>query len=195
MYLYVYVCMHVCRFLHVRICVFIQGVRKGLQAIRDYSAHLSKYRFSANIRPETNTCWDRDDDHVISTADAQTDSHAFQHNFQSFVAQRCALCRKFLVSLKPTERYSPLFAVISLSHWWALNKPKSSSVPTTKNPEDWGQEIVQASWLCPRVLFTAHQKSGSGAVWQCGDVPSCMNHMWCWRSTCSKSGVPANHSP
>jgi hypothetical protein len=52
------------------------------------------------------------DVHVITTADALHGSHAFQHNFQLFVAPRCALCRNFLVSFESPGRHSLLVAVI-----------------------------------------------------------------------------------
>jgi hypothetical protein len=56
------------------------------------------------------------DIHAICTADAVCGSHAFEHNFQLFVAQRCTLCQKFQVSHGSPNRYSILIAVIPLSH-------------------------------------------------------------------------------
>jgi hypothetical protein len=148
---------------------------------------------------EANTCWDMGDFRVISTADALCGSHAFQHNFQLFVAQKYALCRKFLVALEFPDRNSVLVAVIPLSHWSALNTPTSLGVPTAKNPEDLGQGIVQASWLGLRVLSTVHRKSGSGAVWQCGENEVVPHHAW---TTCVVVDEEAhvlrvlvNHSP
>jgi hypothetical protein len=54
--------------------------------------------------------------HVASKADALCGSHAFQHNFQPFVAQRWVLCQKFLVSLESPDRHSLLAAVVPPSH-------------------------------------------------------------------------------
>jgi hypothetical protein len=47
--------------------------------------------------PETSVCWDMGGVRVIPTADALRGFHAFQHNFQLFGAQRCALGRTVLV--------------------------------------------------------------------------------------------------
>jgi hypothetical protein len=74
--------------------------------------------------------------HVISTADALCGSHAFQHNFQLFVAQKCVLLKKFLVSLKSPGKHSVFIAVLPLSYSSGLNTPKSLGVPTAKNRED-----------------------------------------------------------
>jgi hypothetical protein len=84
----------------------------------------------------------------------------FNRTFSSSL-QRCEICRKFLVSLESPDRHSLLAAVIPVSHWSALYTPKYLRVLTAKNPEDWGQEIVQASGLGLRVLSTAHRKPGS----------------------------------
>jgi hypothetical protein len=54
--------------------------------------------------------------HVISTTDSLYGSHAFQHNFRLFVAQRYTHCRKFLVSIESPDKYSLLVAVVPLSH-------------------------------------------------------------------------------
>jgi hypothetical protein len=150
------------------------------------------------MRPETSVCWDMGDVHVISTADALCGSHAVQHNFQLF-AQRGPIWRKFLGLLESPHRHSLLVAVIPLSHRSALNTRKSLGVPIAKNPEDWGQGIVQASWLGLRVLSTAHRESGSGAVWQCGENEAVSHHAW---TTCvvvdEEAHVPrvlVNYSP
>jgi hypothetical protein len=42
---------------------------------------------------------------VNSTANALCGSHAFQHNFQLFVAQRCIICRILLLLLESPERH------------------------------------------------------------------------------------------
>jgi len=41
---------------------------------------------------------------------------------------------------------------------------------TAENPEDWGQVIVQASWLGLYVQSTVDRKFGSSAAWQRGDA-------------------------
>jgi hypothetical protein len=51
--------------------------------------------------------------HVISAADAPRGCHA--HNFQPFVAQKCVLFQKFLVSLPSPDIHFLLVAVIPLS--------------------------------------------------------------------------------
>jgi hypothetical protein len=152
------------------------------------------------ICPETNACWDMGDVHVISTAHALCGSHAFQHNFQLFVARRCALCRWFLVSLESHDRHSLLVAlIIPPSLWSALNTPKTLRAPTAKNPEDEGQRIVQVSWLGLRVLFTVHRKSGPFAASQCGDNEVVPHHAWTTRVAVDEEAhvrrVLVNHSP
>jgi hypothetical protein len=82
------------------------------------------------------------DDLVISTADAPCGCHAFQHNFQVFIAQRCALYRKFLVSLESPDRHSLLVAVKLQSHWSALNTPKDLDVSTAKI------QRIKVRWSC-----------------------------------------------
>jgi hypothetical protein len=67
-----------------------------------------------------------------STAGALYVSQAFQHNFKLFVAQKCTLHRKFLVSLESSERHSLLVIVTPLSHRSALSTPKLLGVPTAK---------------------------------------------------------------
>jgi hypothetical protein len=84
---------------------------------------------AVDICPELSTLWDTGDVRVISTADAPCGSHAFQHNFQLFIAQRCALCRKCLVSLVSPYRHSLLVAVIPLNHWSALNTSTNLMYP------------------------------------------------------------------
>jgi hypothetical protein len=44
--------------------------------------------------------------------------------FQLFVAQKCALCRKFLLPLESPDRNSVLVPVTLLIYWSALNMPK-----------------------------------------------------------------------
>jgi hypothetical protein len=106
--------------------------------------------------------------------------------------------------------------LLPLSYWSALNAPKSSAVSTTKVPEEWGQEIVRASWVGLRVLATVHRKSGSDAVRQWGGASSSMNtsgsgaasesgehevvphHAWITCVIDEESHVPrelVNHSP
>jgi hypothetical protein len=143
------------------------------------------------VCPETVARWDMGDVRVISATDTVRGSHAFQHNFQPIVAQRCAL--------QSHDRHSLLVAVIPVSHWSALNEPKPLGVPTAKSPEDWGQEIVQASWLDLRVLSTVHRKSSLGGVWQCGENEVMPHHAW---TTCvvadEEAHVPRvllHHSP
>jgi hypothetical protein len=111
--------------------IHIQDVKKRLQALRGYEP-----KSPSQHSPETSDCWHMGDVRVISTADALCGSHAFQHNFQLFITQRCALYWKFLVWLKSPDRHSLLIALIPLSHWSALNTPKPLGVPTAKNPED-----------------------------------------------------------
>jgi hypothetical protein len=117
----------------------------------------------------------------------------------AFVAQRCALCRKFLLTFESHGRDSPLVVVIPSSHWSALNALKSLDFATTKNPEDYGQRIVQVSWLDLCILSTVHRKSGSGAVWQRGENEAVPHRAW---TTCvvvdEEAHVPrvlVNHSP
>jgi hypothetical protein len=113
---------------------------------------------------------------MISTADAQCGSHELRHSFQLFVTKRRTLSRKFVLSFKSPDRLSLLVAVMPLSHWSALNITKILGVTTATSPEDWGQGIMQANWLCLHVLSTVHRKSGPG-IWQCGEnvVP---HHTW-----------------
>jgi hypothetical protein len=94
----------------------IQGVKKGFPAVKRYSTHLNEQKFPLNICPESSACCDMCDIRVISTANAPCGSHTFQHNFQLFVAQKCVLHRKFLVSLESPGRHSLLIAVMPLSY-------------------------------------------------------------------------------
>jgi hypothetical protein len=87
--------------------------------------------------------------------------------------------------------HSLLVAVIPASQRSALHTPRLLGVHTARSPEDWGQEIVKASWLGLPVLSTVHKKCGSGV----GSASSCANHMSChrWTGTSSKStGIPLN---
>jgi hypothetical protein len=128
--------------------------------------------------PGTSACWDIGDVRVISTADSLCDSPAFRRNFQLFVVHRCALCSKFLVLLESPNSHSPRVALIPLSRWSSLNTQKSLGVQTANNSEDWGQGIVEASWLAIRALSTVNRKSGSGAVWQWGENELVPHHAW-----------------
>lgn len=128
---------------------------------------------SQSILPEAHPCWDMGETHVIFTADALCVYHAFQLNFQLFIAQRCPLCRKFLVI---SWRYSQLCAVIFLSHWSALDRTNYLSVTTAKsqmiNP---GDRALKFNGL--RFLSIVDRKSGAGTVRKCGGC-------W-WRRTYS----------
>jgi hypothetical protein len=113
-------------------------------------------------------------------------------------AQRCALCRKFLVSLEPLT-HSLLGAVVSVSHWSALNTPKSLGIPKAKKSRGLrsGGRAGQLTGL--RVLSTVNRKSGSDAVWQCGENEVVLHHAW---TTCvvvdeeaHVPGVLVNRSP
>ena len=70
---------------------------------------------------------------VISAADAPRGSHA--HNVQLFVAQKCVLFQKVLVSLQSPDIHFLLVAVIPLSDWSALNTPEYLGVSTVKSPD------------------------------------------------------------
>jgi hypothetical protein len=88
---------------------------------------------SVNTRSEISVCYDMGDVRLISTADVLCGSHAFQHNFQHFVAQMCSLCLKSPVSLNFRERLSLLIAVIHLNYLSALNTPTILGVATAKD--------------------------------------------------------------
>jgi hypothetical protein len=107
---------------------------------------------------------------VLSKAGPLCGSHSFQNNCQLFGTQTRAICRKFLVSLEFPDRHSLLIAAMPLSHWSPLN--------IARNPEYWGQEIVQASWLSRSILSPTHRKSYSCAVWQCGENEVIPRHAW-----------------
>jgi hypothetical protein len=83
-------------------------LNKGLQVLRGYITHLKKQKIPSQSM--SGCCSVRE----ISTADALCGSHTFQHNFELFIAQRCALCLKLLVSLESPDRHSLLVAVIPL---------------------------------------------------------------------------------
>jgi hypothetical protein len=53
---------------------------------------------------------------LIFTADALYGSHAFEHNSQLMVAQRCTIRLKFLLLLESPDRNSLLVATMPLSH-------------------------------------------------------------------------------
>jgi hypothetical protein len=173
-------------------------LRKGLQAQRGYSTYLNEQKFQVSVCPGTTAYWDMGDVCVISTADAVCGSHAFQHNFQLFIAQRCTLLKisgftwifwqEFCICCFNTSK-----SLMSAEY------TKSLVVPTTKNAEAWDQGIVQASWLGLCVLATVHLKSGLGAVWHCGESEVVSHHA---RSTYvvidEEAHVPrelVNHSP
>jgi hypothetical protein len=144
-----------------------------------------------NVCPETSACWDTGYVRVISTADALCGSHAFQHNFQLFAAQKFALCRKFLVSLESPDTFSTRCCNTSKSLIGA-EYTKVFRCPHSQNPKDQGQEIVQASWLGLRVLSSVHRESGSGIVWPCGENEVVPHNAWTTcavvdEETCSKS--------
>jgi hypothetical protein len=88
------------------------------------------------------------------------------------------------------QPFSALYHNTSVNLSSAPNTPKPSGVSATKSAEDWGQEIVQASWLAFRFLSTVH-RNGSAGVWQCRDN-EVSHHAWTtlcsrWRRwTCSK---------
>jgi hypothetical protein len=75
-----------------------------------------------SVCPETSTCRHTGDVEVISTAVALCGSHSFQRSFQVFAAQRCVLCRRFLV------HSNLLTGILCL----VLNTPKSLDVPAAK---------------------------------------------------------------
>jgi hypothetical protein len=99
--------------------------------------------------PEINACWEMGDVHMMSTVDVLRGSHAFQHNFQLFSTQRCALCWKFLVSLEFRDRHSLFIAVTPLSHWLSLHTPKSLSVPHRKKSRLLRSADCAGSASCP----------------------------------------------
>jgi hypothetical protein len=144
------------------------------------------------------SCGSHGDVRVVSTADVSCGSHAFQHYSALSRTKVRALSKIHGFTWIAWQIFSNL-AVIPLNHWSALNTLKSLRVPADKNPRDWSQEIVQASWLGLRVLSTAHRKSGSGAVWQWWDNEVVPHHAWV---TCvvtdEQTHVPrvlAKHSP
>jgi hypothetical protein len=101
---------------HWNMYICVQGVKKGLQALRGYSVHLIEQK-SPSQHMNRHQCLQRDMSNVCVISIA---SHAFKHVFQPFVAQMGAFCWKFLVPLESPNRHSLLIAIISLSHWWAL---------------------------------------------------------------------------
>jgi hypothetical protein len=126
------------------------------------------------------------------SCDALCGSHAFQHNFHPFVAQRCVLCRKFLVSLESPDRLSPLVAVIHLSHWSVLNTPKSLGVPRAKKSRGLRSGDHAGQLTGPPRPIHCSSKAWFGcclAIRRKWDgAPSCKNRMCCrwWRGTCYK---------
>jgi hypothetical protein len=111
---------------------FYTGCKKGTQAWRGCRTQMSK-EVPVNICAETCDCWDTGGVLVISTAHALCDSYAFQHNFQLFVAQKCALSRKFLVSLEFPDRHSVLVALIPLKLLIGVEYTKVFSCPHNQN--------------------------------------------------------------
>jgi hypothetical protein len=88
---------------------------KILKCAKIPSEHMSRNKFLPNV------C----NVHVISTADPLYCSHVFQHNFQSFIAQRCALCWKFLVSLRSLIDILSAHCCNTFKSQLTLNTPKS----------------------------------------------------------------------
>jgi hypothetical protein len=119
--------------------------------------------------------------------------------FPYMSTQLSALRRTEVRTLLKIPGYTRIsWQAFSTRCWSALNTPKSSGVFTAKNPEDWGQGIVQASWLGPRVLSTIHRRSGSGAAWQCGENEAVPHHAWTTYVVDEEAHVPrvlVNHSP
>jgi hypothetical protein len=115
--------------------IIYRRYNKGLRSLSGCSSHLNEQNYPVNIRPETSACWVMGDIFATSTAAALCGSHAFQHIFQLFAAQKCALCRKFMVSLESSDRHSLLVAAIPLSHCSALNTPRFLGDPTATNAE------------------------------------------------------------
>jgi hypothetical protein len=112
---------------------------------------------------------------------------AWKHNFELFVAKKCLLFHNLLVSLESPDKPSVLVAVILVSKWPGLNRPKCQLYPLPKiqknkfrgscSPVGWASTSNPPSTEnVVQVLSTARVK-GPGA-------PSCMDHMCChwWRS-------------
>jgi hypothetical protein len=104
------------------------------------------------------------DVHVNSTAHALCGSHAFRHNFQLLVAERCALCRKFLVSLESHDRHSLLVdtmpPVIDRRRiHQSLRCPHSPKYRGLRSGDRTGQLTGP-----PRPIRSSQKRSGSGAV-------------------------------
>jgi hypothetical protein len=130
--------------------------------------------------------------HVISTADALCGSHAFQHNFQLFVAQRCEFCWQFLASLESLDRNCPLVAAIPL-------KPLISTeyIKVFRCAHSQESRGLRSGDPAGKLTGPPRPTHCSQKVWfRCGltmrrkwgGAPSSMNHMCCrwWRGTCSK---------
>jgi hypothetical protein len=112
---------------------------------------------------------------VIPIGHALCGSQGFQHNFQFCGAHRCALCPKFQVSLRNSDRQSLLVAVILRNHWSAQNARQNFGDPKVKIPENYAQVIVKASCQDLRVLpqFTEN------LVMVLSDTQS-LTHSWSW---------------
>jgi len=63
-------------------------------------------------------------------------AHASHHDFQLFITQKGVLFQKFQVFLESHYSHPLHVAVTPLSHWSALNTPKSLRVLTAKYPEN-----------------------------------------------------------
>jgi hypothetical protein len=104
---------------------------------------------------------------VISAADALCASQAFQHNFKLFVTQRCALCQKYLVSLKSPYRHSLLAAVMPPSHWSALITPKTKLlriwVRGSRRPVEWSS--VSYPLYTASLVSVMSDKAGTMSWW------------------------------
>jgi hypothetical protein len=70
---------------------------------------------------------------MISITDAQYGSHTFQHNFGPSVAQRGALCQKFLVIFRSLDKLPVMVVIISIRNWLAMKTPKILCLPQIKS--------------------------------------------------------------
>jgi hypothetical protein len=107
----------------------IQSVKMGLQALSEYSTHLNEPNNSQSTYVRKSMPAEIREMFMWSL---QQVLYVVPTHFNSFVAQRCALYQKFLVSLESPERHSLLVPAITLSRWAARNSPKSLDVSTAK---------------------------------------------------------------
>lgn len=145
-------------------------------------------RVQVNVYPESSVCWDMGDVCAISTAGAACGSHVFQHNFQLFTTQRCAICQELLVSLEFPNRHSLLIAVILCNTYWLALKSLVSPQPKiqrikdrqSSRPVDWAS--MSYPWLT-RILIQVLSDNVGKMRWYLS-----MHEPHVWRScTCSKS--------